>query len=466
MSLARLALRHRLSGPPRLLAAETKSSAAAARGRPQLGLQCAPSGAPAFPSFLSFPAAPRALSTPAAGSLDGQRDLNPAAPWPEAAEVVDSTPGTRALRVRFSDGNSHDFPCCWLRDNCQCDVCYDHKSFTRRLVLDDWDQDDYPVHVEVVAPEVRLKWKSGHQSHFHGRWLQDHAFTSSSREKQRTFVALGKDLWGPGFNLDVFEFEELMEDEVTLFKWLVSLEKKGITLIKNTPKEPKACFNIVKKVGFVKPTHYGIHYPIRNKAGANSLAYTDSKLGMHNDLPYYHYVPGIIFLHCLTQFEGAGGENDLADGFYVANHLRQHHPQQYRLLAETPVYFWNKGSALVAQETTQFHKLLNIPLIVSRRASGAREQLAASGLALGPAAREGHALVPRPSPLQRNHGTTVYQAEAQRWRDAGHGQHSAAARTHGLRRGEGRALHGSDLPRLGRGPFQAKSPAGEASGPR
>ncbi|XP_042873993.1 gamma-butyrobetaine dioxygenase-like isoform X1 [Penaeus japonicus] len=367
MSLARLALRHRLSGPPRLLAAETKSSAAAARGRPQLGLQCAPSGAPAFPSFLSFPAAPRALSTPAAGSLDGQRDLNPAAPWPEAAEVVDSTPGTRALRVRFSDGNSHDFPCCWLRDNCQCDVCYDHKSFTRRLVLDDWDQDDYPVHVEVVAPEVRLKWKSGHQSHFHGRWLQDHAFTSSSREKQRTFVALGKDLWGPGFNLDVFEFEELMEDEVTLFKWLVSLEKKGITLIKNTPKEPKACFNIVKKVGFVKPTHYGIHYPIRNKAGANSLAYTDSKLGMHNDLPYYHYVPGIIFLHCLTQFEGAGGENDLADGFYVANHLRQHHPQQYRLLAETPVYFWNKGSALVAQETTQFHKLLNIPLIVEDR---------------------------------------------------------------------------------------------------
>ncbi|ROT61052.1 putative gamma-butyrobetaine dioxygenase-like [Penaeus vannamei] len=200
-------------------------------------------------------------------------------------------PGTTALRVQFGDGSSHDFPSCWLRDNCQCDLCYDHKSFTRKLVLDDWDLDpeDYPV----LAPDVRLRWKSGHESLFHGRWLHDRAFSESSRRTQRAFAALDKELWGPGFTVDAFDFEELMEDEATLFKWLVSLEKKGITLIKNTPQEPKACFSIVNKVGFVKPTHYGMHYPIRNKVGANSLAYTDSRLGMHNDLPYYHHVPGV-----------------------------------------------------------------------------------------------------------------------------------------------------------------------------
>lgn len=72
-----------------------------------------------------------------------------------------------------------------------------------------------------------------------------------------TVLLTPQDLWGPGFTVDAFEFAELMEDEATLLKWLVSLEKKGITLIKNTPQEPKACFSIVNKVGFVKPTHYG-----------------------------------------------------------------------------------------------------------------------------------------------------------------------------------------------------------------
>ncbi|XP_037796259.1 gamma-butyrobetaine dioxygenase-like [Penaeus monodon] len=361
MSLTRLALRRRLTRPLRLLAAEVQSSAAPARGQAHLRLLCAPDVAP------SFPTAPRLLCTAAAGTLGG-KDHSLASHWPSAAEVVEASPGATFLRVQFGDGSSHDFPSCWLRDNCQCELCYDHKSFTRRLVLDDWDQDDYPVRVEVLAPEVRLKWRSGHESLFHGRWLRDHAFAESSRGRQRAFAALAKDLWGPGFTVDAFEFAELMEDEATLLKWLVSLEKKGITLIKNTPQEPKACFSIVNKVGFVKPTHYGMHYPIRNKVGANSLAYTDSRLGMHNDLPYYHHVPGIIFLHCLIQFEGAGGENDLADGFYVAEHLKRHHPREYRLLTETPVYFWNKGSALVAQETTQFHKLLNIPLIVEDQA--------------------------------------------------------------------------------------------------
>lgn len=79
-----------------------------------------------------------------------------AAHCPSAAEVVEASPGTTALRVQFGDGSSHDFPSCWLRDNCQCDLCYDHKSFTRKLVLDDWDQDDYPVHVEVSSPYVYI----------------------------------------------------------------------------------------------------------------------------------------------------------------------------------------------------------------------------------------------------------------------------------------------------------------------
>lgn len=281
--------------------------------------------------------------------------------------ITSATNDTDFLRVKFSDGTTGDFPYCWLRDNCQCPRCYDNKSFTRRLVLDDWSDEDRPLDVQVDKGGVMISWDSGHISHFEQRWLQERSFTSISRSKKRHELALEKELWGPDVNIQTFDYRAILSDDKALLDWLIVMEKMGISVIQNTPKKPQASFEIVNKVGFIKPTHYGIHYPIRNKVGANSLAYTDSKLGMHNDLPYYEYVPGIIFLHCITQFTGPGGENDLADGFWVAKYLKEHHPQEYNILTETPVYFWNKGSALVEQETTEFHKLLNIPMIVLNR---------------------------------------------------------------------------------------------------
>ncbi|XP_042205656.1 gamma-butyrobetaine dioxygenase-like [Homarus americanus] len=275
--------------------------------------------------------------------------------------------GDTSLLVEFSDGTREEFPYCWLRDNCQCPRCYDETSFTRRLTLDDWDHTDHPIQAQVSEGGMILQWSSGHHSHYKAQWLQKRAFNLTPRAVKRAKLALKKDLWGPDFKLTTFDYEELVGDEKVLLQWLVTMEKVGVTIITNTPREPRACFNIINKVGFVKPTHYGVHYPIRNKLGANSLAYTDSKLGMHNDLPYYEYVPGIIFLHCITQFTGEGGENDLTDGFHVAEYMRRHHPQEYELLTDTPVYFWNKGSALVEQETTEFYKLLNIPMIVVNR---------------------------------------------------------------------------------------------------
>lgn len=49
------------------------------------------------------------------------------------------------------------------------------------------------------------------------------------------------------------------------------------------------------------------------------------------------------------------------------------------------------------------------------RPGGARQQLPAEGLPPGLTPWDGHPVVPRPPPLQRSHGTALYQAEAQRW---------------------------------------------------
>lgn len=320
------------------------------------------------------------LEAPSSRSLVTSHSYRTTHPTPVPASTHLKATGIRAaeagqdmLEVTFVDGSSSFFPYCWLRDNCQCPHCFDSDALCRKLTLEDWEQSDCPASVQVKEDggQVEVRWASGHNSSYEAQWLQQHSFTPSARDSQRTFLALKKELWSTELELPRIDYNSVMEGDKKLLEFLVTMEKKGVVVLTQAPREPEAVLSIINSIGFVKPTHYGIQYPIRSKASASSLAYTDQRLGMHNDLPYFQYVPGIIFLHCITQFEGQGGENDLADGFQVAEYLKQNHPKEYRLLTDTPVYFWDKGTAQVKQETTEYHKIVNIPIIVEDRLSGA-----------------------------------------------------------------------------------------------
>ena len=125
----------------------------------------------------------------------------------------------------------------------------------------------------------------------------------------------------------------------------------------------------------------------------NNLAYTGAKLGLHTDLPYCEYPPGVsdsvilnvltsflflrhngtptqlwcntkrstytyissltttifypqtTWLHCIKQHVGKGGENDLSDGFNAAKILKERQPHHFDTLVNTPIYFQDQGYA-------------------------------------------------------------------------------------------------------------------------
>ncbi|KAK4323385.1 hypothetical protein Pmani_005904 [Petrolisthes manimaculis] len=291
----------------------------------------------------------------------------------EVRVVWGKSPCSSSSSSGSGGGEECVYPYPWLRDNCQCIQCYDADSYTRIITLEDWHHHDTPQQVKVCNDGVCLEvvWSSGHISTYSATWLYHRRFNSQARSVKKSVLALKKELWGRDFQISRHSFDSIVSDDEALLGFLTSLEKFGVVLVTEAPRKPKAAFHIVNKAGFPKRTHYGLHYPIRRKLGAESLAFTDLKLGMHNDLPYYNYVCGIIFLHCITQFEGSGGENDLADGYHVARYLHQHHPHQYHLLTHTPVYFWNKGVTTVEGEEHQFYKLFNTPIIVEDSITGA-----------------------------------------------------------------------------------------------
>ena len=54
-----------------------------------------------------------------------------------------------------------------------------------------------------------------------------------------------------------FEYEQLMKDEKSLMDWIVTVEKYGCAMVKNCPSKDTAGCELIKRVGFVKQSHYG-----------------------------------------------------------------------------------------------------------------------------------------------------------------------------------------------------------------
>ena len=110
------------------------------------------------------------------------------------------------------------------------------------------------------------------------------------------------------------------------------LRRTGLTLVKEVPRSLAGLESVTRLVGNVKWTHYGSFWNVRSKPDANNLAYTGSTLGLHTDLPFYCYTPGVQFLHCIKQAQGDGGDNVFSDGFSVAEKIRADFPTQFELL--------------------------------------------------------------------------------------------------------------------------------------
>ena len=70
-----------------------------------------------------------------------------------AASCVNFDASRNQLVVRWADKNDdHPYPLVWLRDNCQCPLCYDSSSQSRTITFAQFQLDHKPKHL------VRWVW--------------------------------------------------------------------------------------------------------------------------------------------------------------------------------------------------------------------------------------------------------------------------------------------------------------------
>jgi gamma-butyrobetaine dioxygenase len=148
-----------------------------------------------------------------------------------------------------------------------------------------------------------------------------------------------KILW----NTDNLEFKEFNFDyssaaEMQMLEILEYFHQYGFVVVKGLHAKEGEIINFAERIGFIRETNFGKTFDVRSKKQPNDLAYTSIELGPHTDNPYRRPVPSIQFLFCVEN-SCVGGNSTLADGFQVAKDLKVHHPDAFKILTETNIFY-------------------------------------------------------------------------------------------------------------------------------
>jgi alpha-ketoglutarate-dependent taurine dioxygenase len=261
---------------------------------------------------------------------------------------IDWTPSV--LTLQWADGERVDLASVWLRDNRR----QDRDPRNGQRLTDVVDLPAAPRIREAVLQggAVRIQWEhEAADASFDLEWLgaQAAAITGERALPQPW-------LWPEGGRLDAARdflwapLAAVRAELGTQASWLRHLVTDGLAFLSDVPTEPGAILAAMPLVGQVAETNYGLLFDVRAVPDPENLAYSDRGLGLHTDNPYREPVPGFQALHVLLAAP-EGGESLFADGFALAEHLRQEDPAAFEILARTPVPFAyrSKNAALSAE---------------------------------------------------------------------------------------------------------------------
>ncbi|MFD2436636.1 clavaminate synthase family protein [Modicisalibacter luteus] len=187
----------------------------------------------------------------------------------------------------------------------------------------------------VTEGSLELIWADGHMSRFDPVWLyqrrlEDTTFTPAQ-------VIPHRQPWCLDFTPERVSHGDFINGDGER-QWLEALLRDGLVLLEDGPLAEEEVSRLAGRIGPMRATNFGARFDVRSKPNPNNAAYTAIGLALHVDLPNWRQPPDIQLLYCL-QNEAKGGESTFADGFTVAEILREESPEHFRILSETPIDF-------------------------------------------------------------------------------------------------------------------------------
>ena len=246
-----------------------------------------------------------------------------------------------SLIVEWNDGEISQFNFMWLRDNCPSGKDPDTRE--RNFNFLEVSEDIYPSAFTINKNgQLEIQWSEGnHTSYFDLTWLRKHCYTSLNKKKYVSPYVLWDGSLGKNISSVSMEYNEVMQNEEGLARWIDLLHTHGVCIIKNAPIEKQSGFKILNKISHTRETFFKTPFEVINiPEKPNNTAYTADGLRNHVDLPYFESPPGYQFLHCLIN-DAKGGMSAAVDGFKVADYLKVNEPDIFNLLKRVMVKFQN-----------------------------------------------------------------------------------------------------------------------------
>ncbi len=238
------------------------------------------------------------------------------------------------VRITWYDGSRTEYPATWLRDNCPSGFHPDTQE--RQFDLLSIQSHITARTLTTNGNALRIEWDTEprHESRFDAGWLYGHR----PGRRQHDPADLPSQSWPLGFAPPRFEAGALLGSDATLLDFLAATKQLGLAIVEGVAPDPEAGFAIGRRIGFLRPTNFGLSFRVESKPNPNALAYTAEALPLHTDLPNHELPPGYQFLHCISN-EAEGGNSVFADGFAIAERIHAQDPEAFALLSRVPIPF-------------------------------------------------------------------------------------------------------------------------------
>lgn len=261
--------------------------------------------------------------------------------YPTDHRLAEARGEGRCVAVIWDDGLVTRHHAFWLRENAPDPETTHPVTREQALQLVDIPEDLAAADADVDgAGNLRVRWSTGEESRFNPGWLRAWSFEATGE----TFALPPRRIWGtaPDEAVPRFDGPAVLDDEAEFSRWAEALHVHGAAILEGLDTTPEVIETVPARLGPIRETNFGQAFDVRSMADATSNAYTSMTLPVHVDLATREFMPGLQFLHCIEN-GAAGGDSILADGFRIAEALRQSDPEAFRALTETPLTFYNKA---------------------------------------------------------------------------------------------------------------------------
>ncbi|KAL1890176.1 hypothetical protein Cpir12675_005515 [Ceratocystis pirilliformis] len=307
------------------------------------------------------PAAALATSKRAYSSFVGCKGTNVS---PGSSKIVWLTPGSIVVEDGADQGpiKRSSLPNFWLRDNCRCSQCVNPSTSQRNFDTFAIPKDVTPSQVESGANGLKVKWNhDGHESFYSWEFLSFY-----KNNDARTAEPLDLQLWGAEIasKPPSVTFEEVMSkdsDDSGVAKMTRLIRVYGMVFIEGTPHDsPAATESLLRRIAFIRETHYGGFYDFIPDMAMADTAYTNIRLPAHTDTTYFSDPAGLQSFHILshTGKDAKGGSSLLVDGFKAAAALKQESPEAYTILQKVRLPWHASGNKGITISPDQRYPVL------------------------------------------------------------------------------------------------------------